>query len=269
LTKFVLGELYRQIPTSSIKRTFYFKKGLKNPFLARIYPVLSCDSLVAKIEPTMIKFIGNILFCLFIVFLFGDYFHYRFLNGYETSELFKVDGIVQALVAAILFLVLVFLMVKPSIKIADNIAELPQKNHTPEHFRIKIVNHSLFRAYDLELSVFHKERISISGFDIKSTLVVHLKGVESGTSYLQSALLALFDQTRTNAAQLRFHALDNVADQKIKEILESETSYLEIHVSVRHGLSGIQGNYVKKYHNMSNVMKGYYKHGFLTGIKLS
>jgi hypothetical protein len=83
--------------------------------------------------------------------------------------------------------------------------------------------------------------------------------------YLESGLKALFDDAKRNAAQVRINRF--VDDTKIKELLKSEHSYIVVHVSLRYSLSGLQSNFSKKYHNTGCIKKGFYEHGFGTGLK--
>ena len=204
---------------------------------------------------------------MLFVILFIWFIYERLGNSYEHTWAFKLDATIQGVVAAMLFLILIFLLVKPSIKIADSIAELPAKGAEPGHLRLKIVNYSLFRAYDLNINVYHKKRIHISGPDVKTEVHRHYEGYKSEVSYLQTPIIGIFEMSKTNAAQLRFKTLISSADDKVKNVLESEDSYLEVHISVRHGLSGLEGNYVKRYHNSSCIKRGYYEHGFKSGIE--
>lgn len=216
----------------------------------------------------MFRFILNIIFCLLILSLLIVYIIFRFSTSFETSFLYKIDGMIQSLFAALTFLVLVFIFMKPSIKIAKHIAELPVSDLDASHLRVKIVNYSLFKAYDLNVYIYEIERINISGPDISSKLLAHYHGINEGTPYLQSALIASFEDTKTNAAQVRLKRL-SVSDEDIKKALNGGHTYIQIHVTIRHGLSGLQGNFVKKYHNYSCVLTGFYGHGFDSSVKTS
>lgn len=129
------------------------------------------------------------------------------------------------------------------------------------------MNYSIFRAYELKFSVYQISRISISGSDVKYTLIGRHEGIAGSVPYLESAFISLFRENKLNAAQLRFITLSPDTDEKIKQVLDAEDSYLEIHVTIRHGLSGLKGNYVKRYHNSTGLKLGFYEHGFKTGIK--
>jgi hypothetical protein len=96
-------------------------------------------------------------------------------------------------------------------------------------------------------------------------LIGSLEGHQVGVSYLQSGIAAVFEESKTNAAQFQ---LANIveSDQLVRDILNSGNSYLEIHVYLRNGLSGLQGNYIIKFHNLKGIKSGFYKHGFSTEI---
>jgi hypothetical protein len=186
-----------------------------------------------------------------------------FSPGFETTWAFKIEGLILHLIGSILFVALIFIVLKPSILIAKHIAEFPAKAE-PGHLRLKVLNSSVFSAHDLQINVYKIERINLSGADIRATLLGHYEGMQQGVNYLQSAFRAMFESTKTNALQLRFKSImkDDNADNIIREILDSTTCYLEIHISLRHGLSGIVGNSIKRYNNITSIKRGVYKHGF-------
>lgn len=224
----------------------------------------------------MVKFVANIVVLIIIITFLILYVIARIEPNYATSELCRFDGLIQSLIASFLFVIFLFLFLKPSIKISSNIAELPDMDNAPSHLRFKVVNSSLFGVYDLQVNVYEFRSINTSGPDIKTVLLCHYEGIQKGTGHLQSAFRALFSDTKLNAVQFRFRKLlgdgqaeNDEADKKIKKILKSSSSYIEIHVSVRHGLSGLMGNSVKRYHNQACIKKGIFEHGFKTGVKPS
>lgn len=216
----------------------------------------------------MKKIVSN-LFCFIVTCIsILTYIFFRIKPDYENYSIARLDGLLTEIFGGLIFIVLLIIILKPSINICTHIAELPANGDIAEHLRFKIVNTSLFKAYDLQIRIFHRERTNTSGADISSELIASFEGYEVGISYLQGGLQALFEDTKTNAAQFRFFRIVNEAgsDIKIKEILNSRNSYLEIHVYVRNGLSGLQGNFIKKYHNITSIKSGYYKHGFYTDV---
>lgn len=215
----------------------------------------------------MIRFYFNLFLCLLIVSL-SWWYVYEILYNEQLNEyrIYRLDDVFQDLVASVFFLIIVFLLIKPSIKIADNIALLPASENDPAHLRLKLVNYSLFKAYDLHINIYEMKRVSVSGPDIRSDLLGCYEGYKQGTPYLQSSIIALFEETKRNAAQMRIKRL--VSEDKFREVLNNSESYIEVHVSIRHGLSGLQGNFVKKFHNLSSIKSGVYSHGFDYRIKV-
>lgn len=216
----------------------------------------------------MLRFIVNVIITLGIIFLLLMYIDGRYSNNYDHTLLFKIDGFLQSLIASLCFIAVIFFLVKPSIGIADVMAELPEIDGTAPHIRLKIVNYSLFKAHDIQLSVYQKKRVSISGDDVSSTLLGYYDGNRQGTGYMQSALFCLFEKEKSNAVQFKLSQLigNPEADTLIKEILTSSTGFLEIRLTVRHGLSGLMGNYIKKFHTSRCLKSGIYNHGFSVKI---
>jgi hypothetical protein len=215
----------------------------------------------------MKKLTLNFLFFLASIGIVFIYIHFRLLDTYESFKISKLDGLFTEIVGGLIFLVLLIIVLKPSINICTKFAEIPSMTGSEKHLRFKIVNTSLFKAYDLQVHIFHKKHANLSGADITSKLIASFEGHEVGISYLQSSLNALFEDSRTNAAQFRFFKIDTT-DNEIREILNSSDSYLEVHVYLRNGLSGLQGNFIKKFHNSTCIKSGFYKHGFSTDITI-
>lgn len=179
----------------------------------------------------------------------------------------KFDGLITEIVGSFLFLIIIFILMKPSIVIASKLAQIPEGAGGASHLRIKFVNYSIFRAYELKFSVYQISRISLSGSDVKYTLIGRHEGIAGSVPYLESAFVSIFKENKLNAAQLRFVTLGEGTDEKIRKVLDAENSYLEIHVTIRHGLSGLKGNYVRRYHNLTDLKSGFYEHGFRSGVK--
>jgi hypothetical protein len=97
----------------------------------------------------MLKFWLNLLLVVALITLTTAFFIYLYNPHFKTSPLEPINSLIQGLISALIFLVLIFYLIKPSIKIADHLAESPDEQ---PHLRIKVVNCSLFRAYDLNVS---------------------------------------------------------------------------------------------------------------------
>lgn len=215
----------------------------------------------------MRKLVINILFCIIIAGLVGLYIFSKIDNSLHADGwVSRISGLLEEIMGSIIFLVIVLVMIKPSIKIATTIARIPASNHEPEHLRLKFVNCSIFKAYDLHVDIYEMKRISLSGDDVKPLRLGSYDGFETGPAYLQSALKAINDNVKRNAAQIRVRSLVKNEEDFIKA-LDSNDSFIEIHVSVRHGLSGLQEHYIRRFHNPGCIKPGYYGHGFDTKVK--
>ena len=112
--------------------------------------------------------------------------------------------------------------------------------------------------------MFKVEKTTNTGPDIRLTLLGKVEGSNSTIPYMESALRGILHETKPHAAQMR---LDRISqDDLVREVLENDHAYLMMLVKVKHGLSGLQGNFIKKFNNTSCIKKGRYKHGFFTDI---
>ena len=215
----------------------------------------------------MTKIWSNIFLLLLSMALIIWFIISVYSPNFATKWPYKIEGLILHVIGSIIFVVLIFIILKHSISISKYIAILPA-NEEPEHMRIKVINYSLFEAHDLQINIYKIDRINISGSDVKATLLGHYEGMAQGINYLKSGFKSMFDSTKTNAIQLRVNSVlqKENGDQIIKDILASQTSYLEIHISLRHGLSGIVGHVVKRYNNSLCVKNGVFKHGFSLAI---
>ncbi len=214
----------------------------------------------------MFRFWKNLFFCSLLIVIVGFYCFQKAEPDYERYILSKYDGLYQEIIGGLIFIILLIVILRPSIAISPEIAELPANDDEPQHLRIKIVNYSIFKAYDIQINVYHKERTNVSGPDITSSLIGTYETYKVGIPYLESGFLASMEKEKTNAAQFR---LSKMLAQGIdmKKLLGRTNSYVEVHVIVRHGLSGIKANFVKKFHNTTFIKSGYYAHGFNINIK--
>lgn len=178
------------------------------------------------------------------------------------------EPIFQSFIASIVFLFFVFALIKPSAEMSDYIANVPkpplEDTGLKSHYRFKIMNHSIFRAYDLVIYIYKKERVSQSGNDIRRSLLAKIDGYEIGIPYLQSSLLSLFDKSRPHACQFRPSRF--IKDSDFYNAISGDSS-IEVLVTLRHGLSGLQGIFIKEFPNEDCIKDGYFKHGYQLGIR--
>lgn len=179
-------------------------------------------------------FLKNVLFFIIAVAGIFIFINFQLNDFYGNARLSKLNGLLTEIIGGIIFLVFLILVLKPSLGVCLYIAEIPASPNEPAHLRFKIVNYSLFRAYDIHIYVFHKERSNVSGCDITTSLIGSYEASRKGVSYLQSAVISMFEDAKTNAAQFRLGGLVG-EDQKIRDILSSHNSYLGIHVYLRNG----------------------------------
>ncbi len=213
----------------------------------------------------MLKFLFNIYTCTTFLVCTSLYGYLKFASPeILPAAMSSFDGLIEEILGSILFLALLFYFMKPSIKVSKYIAHVPATATESAHLRFKVVNCSLFKAYDFHVDMYEMKIVSSSGHNVKSELMGSYEGFEQGTPYLESGILSLFQYTKRNAAQVRIKRLVD-SDDVFKSALQSD-SFVELHISFRHGLSGLQGHYIKRYHSINCIRSGMFGHGFDTRI---
>ena len=163
-------------------------------------------------------------------------------------------GVFQSMVGSGLFLIVLFYLVKPKIRLSSEIAEQTvDSDPNAMFYRFKILNDSLFyKAYDIEVRLFHA--IPIYSGDGQNVKLLEIPLRRNRTAFLQSAVKGQRETEKTHACQFR-------TDNNLRELLKEESSYLQLQVTARHGLSGLPGIFVQRYYSRRAIKKGSFARG--------
>lgn len=163
-------------------------------------------------------------------------------------------GVAQSVVGSGLFLIVLFYLVKPKIKLSPHIAEQLIDSHSNAMlYRFKILNGSWFyKAYDIEVRLFHA--IPVYTGDGQNVKLIEVPLRRNRTAFLQSAIRGQLETEKTHACQFR-------TDDNLRELLQEESSYLQLQVTARHGLSGLPGIFVQRYYSRRVIKKGSFARG--------
>lgn len=145
-------------------------------------------------------------------------------------------------------LLLMFLILKPNIEIADNIAY----NSNTETYHLKIVNKSHFFSTN-EVSV---ELFKISFRNLRKGKNVRLDKINfSGRDSVRMIPGKLHHTPNADYA----HVFSTKCD--LRRIMETNESHIKFIVSARHSLTGFTKVYEQEYFNYHNIQDGVFCYG--------
>ena len=165
---------------------------------------------------------------------------------YIIQWLNETHGIWTGLISAFIFLILVFLLFKPWFLIGDEISE-----HGNE-FRFKMVNITPFKCTDF--NIFLRQ------------VVVHelKKGCHNEFQMLENkknpfiyvpSVFGLFREAKPNCLQL-------TTEKNVRAVIEATGTYVELIIIAKHGLTGLQSTYKKRFKSPQCIVKGQFNPGF-------
>ena len=161
-----------------------------------------------------------------------------------------------SILASFIFLFIVLAFFKPKIKIADIICKNSNQftDDINEYYFFKIINMSLFSAYDVrvELNVLEKYQTPPSGMMNKRTISLTL--VLSNVSHLPYFRPKWLRKDADHC--IRFRTLDNLS-----EIISNPYKSVQLQVTLRHGLTGLVKVFYQDYADVSLIKEGKFTYG--------
>lgn len=163
--------------------------------------------------------------------------------------------------ASLVFLYLVLILFKPKIGISKFIVYNSTYADDPGevHYYIKIVNYSLFSAYDVKVELTEQRYYPTPP---TGSLNKRLKPIELPMNYMQHLPPYRPKWIRKEAA----HCMRFRADENLLEIVQREHSCLRFQVLARHGLTGLVKVFHKEYSDKIQVKAGQFKYGTRFGV---
>jgi hypothetical protein len=164
------------------------------------------------------------------------------------------------LVSSFVFLFVVLVLFKPSIKIADIICKNDNqfKDDPQLYYFFKIVNRSIFSAYDLrvELNVIERYPTPPSGMMNKRTIPLTL--VLSYVSHLPAYRPGWWRKDAEHC--MRFRTIDN-----LDNIVDDPHKSVQLQITLRHGLTGLVKVFYQDYADVSLIKTGKFSYGTKIG----
>ncbi len=158
-------------------------------------------------------------------------------------------------IASLFFLFLVLLLFKPKLKICPFICKCKLEfDGDQEYCLFKIVNSSLFSAYDIkaELSLLRKYPVPPSGMmNIRFTA---LSIVSNQISHIPPYRPSWWRKSADHAIRIR-------TVENLEQYLEDPYCSIELRISVRHGLTGLSKVIRYEYSHISQLKFGNFTYG--------
>lgn len=169
------------------------------------------------------------------------------------------------LVSSFVFLYLVLYMLRPKISICNQIVR--QKSEIPgeanrDTYVFKIVNKSMFDAFDIQLELFSLKQIKVTSNGINERSVplsLKLKEIKHIPPYMKTRVC----KKRSYAK----HAVLFRSFEDIDSILKDENQTIQLQITLRHGLTGLSRVYKTDYISHDDIIEGQFEFGNSIGIK--
>lgn len=177
----------------------------------------------------------------------------------QTKEFireFSFVSFMQNILASIVFLFLILWLLRPQIKICGGIAKTTSSfvgDGKQVFYLFKFINKSFFSAYDVLIELHQVESYAVDhGMNYKFTSIKVECPTVSAVSPFRPAWLG---KSYAKHAII-FHTLVD-----LQGVLKDEMKSLEVHISLKHGVSGLPKIYKVKYSDLSCVKEGRFAFG--------
>lgn len=158
-----------------------------------------------------------------------------------------------SIIASFLFLFLVLFLFKPKIRLSPFICKSNYNDGADNYYFFKMINISIFSAYDVSIELLEVDRYPVSNGQMNSRyrdLTLVSNKVSSIPGYLPSWL-------RKNAP----YAITFRSTENLESLLNNEYKSVMIQITLRHGLTGLVKVCSKEYSNKSDIKNGKFNYG--------
>ena len=167
-------------------------------------------------------------------------------------------SILCSIVASFIFLFLVLLFFKPKVRISPFVCKGKfMEDDSIEYYFIKLVNVSLFSAYDISIELLEVDRYPTSNGQMNNRfrpLTLVLNHVSHIPGYRPSWI-------RKNAP----YAIRVRTTEDLANILANDHKSVMVKISLRHGLTGLVKVHSKEYTDCDQVKNGKFNYGLKFG----
>jgi hypothetical protein len=159
-------------------------------------------------------------------------------------------------IGSFIFLFIILFWMRPRIAIANTIAKLENTfdQETPYTFVFKIVNCSWFDAYEIQLELYEVNYYPAvpNGMHRRLTEIMlkrnHLKQIPARKRLKKGSMLA-------------DHCVTFRTNQDLQATLTDQRKAIELHITSKHGLTGLSKVYRMDYRSLSCIKAGNFRFG--------
>lgn len=173
------------------------------------------------------------------------------------------DNVLTNVIASCVFITLIFIFLKPAIFISSKIA---RSKPNEDNFRFKMINLSMFKITDIQISFYKCRTIDHTGFHKEYELL----GTLDMNNYLPGNIKPFWalvtDSYNEFALNFRYHP-SNPDNNNLIQIINDEYCSLSVEIRATHGFSGLKGTFIKKFDNSSMIKPGKFRSGLSTRIE--
>lgn len=167
-----------------------------------------------------------------------------------------IYSIICSITASFIFLFIVLILYKPKIRISPFVCK-GQFVDGKEYYFIKIINISLFSAYDVSFELLEVDTYPSANGKMNDRLQP-LSLVLSTVSHIPGYRPSWLRKKAPYAIRIR-------TAENLSEILTNDYKLVRLKVSLRHGLTGLVKVHSKEYTEPSEISKGKFGYGLKFG----
>ena len=162
-----------------------------------------------------------------------------------------------SIAGSFIFLFLILLFFKPKVLVSPFICKGKFMNEEPLFYFIKIINISLFSAYDVKVELL-KVDWSPAGKNQMNNRFTSLSLVSDKISHIPGYRPSWIRKNAPYAIRIR-------TTENLSELLADDYKSVMVKISLRHGLTGLVKICSKEYVDISQVKPGKFKYGLKFG----
>lgn len=165
-----------------------------------------------------------------------------------------VSSLLTSVLASFIFLFIVLILYKPKLRVSPHICKGKFQSSDPnDYYFIKIVNTSIFSAYDINMELFEIDKYPTTNGQMN---VRHkpLSLVLSKVSNIDGYKPGWITKNASYAVRVR-------TSENLNAILMDDYKSVIIKISLRHGLTGLVKVITQEYTDCSQIKKGKFEYG--------
>ena len=166
------------------------------------------------------------------------------LNWPEIFQEFIV-AIVAGIVVSFSFLLILLKFMRPKFKISKYICA------NDNEYLFKIINNSIYHAFDVQIELFEMEPYAHT----RGSVNVNIRPISLETKNITS--IPRFHKKTRSDDPYNLFALLILTKQDLKTFMAKKGSYIEMRVTVRHGLTGLASTIVQQFDDNDVIREGH------------